>query len=336
MQEGKCPKKPLPEGQQKTPQILADSEGLNTINMDPKVGKKGIPLDTLAQLPTDDLKSLKKRARSKWYTTAISGRLLYLDSPLHKYYQSAFYCSHILKQEGKKVTAHYCNTRICHICNRIRTAKLMNGYVSQLQKLGSLQFVTLTVPNCSVTELDDTIDSLLKSFSNILRVIRERRKISINGIRKLEVTYNYVTNTYHPHIHVLVDGGSGEIIVTEWLKRYDTASEKAQDCRNADAKGLNEIFKYTTKIVTKSNKKIEIYIPALDSIMLALRGRRCFQPFGSIKKVEEDITGIESVEYDEIEAYDLIEWIWDECDWVADNRTLTGYISPDVEFEFIE
>ncbi len=304
--------------------------------MNSKIAKKGFPLDTLAQLPTDDLKSLKKRARSKWYTMAITSRLLYQNSPLHKYYQSAFYCSHILKQEGKKITAHYCNTRICHICNRIRTAKLMNGYISQLQKLGSLQFVTLTIPNCSVTELAETIDLILKSFSNIIRVIRERRKIRVSGIRKLEITYNYITNTYHPHIHVLVDSDVGDVIVTEWLKRFEKARVQAQDIRNADKNALNEIFKYSTKIVTKSKNRLEVFIPALDNIMISLRGRRCFQPFGSIKKIEEDVIGIESVEYEEIEPYDFIEWIWDECDWRAENKTLTGYISPDIEITYIE
>ncbi len=315
---------------------MADTRGLNDVIMDSKIGKKGLFLDTLAQLPTDDLKSLKKRARSKWYTTAITSRLLYQNSALHKYYQSAYYCSHILKQEGKKITARYCNTRICHICNRIRTAKLMNGYVSQLQKLEPLQFVTLTVPNCNVTELSQTIDSLLKSFSNIIRVLRERRKIPVNGIRKLEVTYNHRENTYHPHIHTLVDAQVGDLIVSEWLKRYDKASFKAQDIRNADKNALNEIFKYSTKIVTKGKNKLEVFIPALDNIMIALRGRRCFQPFGIIKKIEEDIDGIESVEYDEIEPYDLIEWIWDDCDWIYGNKTLTGYVSPDIELTFIE
>ena len=304
--------------------------------MTPKIGKKGVPLDTLGQLPTDDLKNLQKRARSKWYTTAISGRLLYLNSELHKYYQSAFYCSHILKQESKKITTKYCDTRICHVCNRIRTAKLMNGYVQQLLALGSLQFVTLTVPNCYDTELHNTVDSIIKSFSNIVRVIRERKKIPVNGIRKLEITYNYHSNTYHPHIHVLVDRNAGDLIVTEWLKRYPNAKRKAQDIRNADKGSLNEMFKYTTKIVTKSKGKIDVYIPALDRILISLKGRRCFQHFGKIKKVEEEITDLESVEYEDIPEYEFIEWVWDDCDWVNGSKTLTGYISPDIQFNFVE
>lgn len=304
--------------------------------MDSKIQKNRIFLDTLGQLPTDDLNNLKKRARSKWYTQAVTGRLLYLESPLHKYYQSAFYCAHILKQEGKKVTAHYCGTRVCHICNRIRTAKLIKGYINQLMDLGGLQFVTLTIPNCTEDELKDTVDSLLKSISNIVRVIRERKKIKINGIRKIEITYNSIVNTFHPHIHLLVDSNAGDLIVTEWLKRYPEAKIQAQDVRVADKNSLNEIFKYTTKIVSKSKGHINIFIPALDKILLSLKGRRCFQPFGIIKKIDEDDASLESVEYDDIQEYDYIEWIWSECDWINGNKTLTGYVSPDIDLNFIE
>jgi hypothetical protein len=210
---------------------------------------------------------------------------------------------------------------------------LINGYISQLEKLNPLQFVTLTVPNCNADDLKETISSLLKSFSNIIRVIRERKKIKISGIRKIEITYNYFLNNYHPHIHVLVDGGVGDLIVTEWLKRYDNASIKAQDVRNADKNSIKEIFKYSTKMITNGS----VYIPAIDNIMISLQGRRCFQPFGNIKKIDEDVSGIESIEYDEIEEYPLIETFkWKECDWVNGNKTLTGYVPPEKEISFIE
>jgi ribosomal protein S8 len=327
----------LPVRAQKNPSNLGGSRGVKMrLFMSSKIGKKDIPLDTLGQLPTDALKSLKKRARSKWYTTAIVGRLLFLNSPLHSYYQRAYYCSHILTQNGKKITTKYCDTRVCHICNRIRTAKLMNGYVSQLSKFEKLEFVTLTIPNCTEAELPVTIDLMLKNFSNIVRVLRERRKIDLSGIRKFEVTYNAVTNTYHPHIHALVDSGVGNIIVTEWLNRYVTAFDKAQDVVEADLSALNEIFKYTTKIVAgRSKNKIQVFIPALDVIMQSLKGRRCFQPFGKVKKVDENLDDLDAVEYD-IPEYDFLEWIWNDCDWVNSGKTLTGYVSPDIDFDFIE
>ncbi len=75
---------------------LKDTNSSNTT-------KKSASLDTLAQLPTAD-KTLYKKARAKYYTNAIVAPLLYLDSPLHKQYQRAYYCNHTIIQDGNKFT----------------------------------------------------------------------------------------------------------------------------------------------------------------------------------------------------------------------------------------
>ena len=305
-----------------------------------KVENKGSDtpfLDTLGYLPTNPeiLGSdvLRKRARSKWYTQAIVGRLLFLGSDLHKYYQRAFYCNSILIQEGKAIRSTYCDTRTCNICNRIRTANLMNGYLPQFEGR-HIEFVTLTLPNVEGKDLRFTIEWIIKESANMIRLFRERRGIEINGIRKIEVTYNAITDTYHPHIHLIVDK-CGQLIVDEWLKRNPTAVIKAQDCTPADQNSLNELFKYTTKIIGRKSGDLVVYVNALDRIMIALKNKRCFQPFGDIKKVSEEVNSeLQGQEYN-IPEYDFMIWKWDECDWVnSDRETLTGYISPDIEIVY--
>lgn len=299
-----------------------------------KPQKKHPPLDTLAQLPTTKGQNLLKRARSKWYTERISGGLLYLNSPLHKYYQRAYYCNHTLVQENTSIKSKYCNTRVCHICNRIRTAKMMNGYMKQLDGR-QLQFVTLTLPNVKAEELRYTCEYITKEASNIIRVFRERRKININGVRKLEVTYNNKTDTYHPHLHFVVDT-SGEELVKEWLKRVPTANKKGQDCQIATQGSLNELFKYTTKIIGHKKGEYIVYTRALDNIMLSLQKKRCFQPFGDVRKVSEEVEDELKVQVYDIQEYDFMEWVWEDCDWVNKHKsTLTGYISPDVDFCYV-
>jgi plasmid rolling circle replication initiator protein Rep len=179
--------------------------------------KKNTSLDTLGQLPTFLNKNLLKRARSKWYTERITAGLLYENSPLHKYYQRAYYCNHVLEQKGQEIKAHYCDTRICHICNRIRTAKMMNGYMDQLHNR-ELQFVTLTLPNVNAANLRYTCSLLTQEMAKIIRVFGEKKKVKINGIRKLEVTYNNIEDTFHPHLHLVVDK-AGDELVNAWLKR---------------------------------------------------------------------------------------------------------------------
>lgn len=296
--------------------------------------KKSSSFNTLAQLPTDHSKNLLKRARSKWYTERITAGLLYENSPLHKYYQRAYYCNHILEQENQEIKSKYCNTRICHICNRIRTAKMMNGYMLQL-KDRDLQFVTLTLPNVTGENLRHTCDRVTKECANIIRVFNERRGMKINGIRKIEVTINNLMNTFHPHLHLIVDKCGNEL-VDEWLKRIPEANRKAQDCKQADQDSLNELFKYTTKIIGHQKGEYIVYVKALDTIMQALQRKRCFQPFGDIRKVSEEVEDELQTQVYEIQPYDHMVWVWEDCDWVnKDRSTLTGYISPDVDFTYV-
>lgn len=214
---------------------------------------------------------------------------------------------------------------------------MINGYVSQFENLGSLEFTTLTVPNVKAHELKDSVDTLIKSASNITRVLRERKNLSVSGIRKIEVTYNSIKDDYHPHLHILNDSNVGDIIIDEWLKRHPNANRIAQLSKPADKSSLNEIFKYTTKIVSRKKGSTLIYIPALDVIMQSLAGRRTFQPFGKIRRVEEDIEELQSEEYKNLPDYDLIEWVWSDNDWINNyGENLTGYKPPTGDIDFIE
>ena len=89
-------------------------------------------LDTLAQLRTETPSkppvTLVKRAKAKFLTNGLSFPLIDLNSPLKKSYWLTWHCTSVLLQEGQKITSRYCNNRWCIVCNRIRTAKLINGY----------------------------------------------------------------------------------------------------------------------------------------------------------------------------------------------------------------
>ena len=320
-------------------------------------------LDNLAQLPTITKETLSKRARSKFYTQNIVSPLLYIESPLHKNYERAFHCGAVIKQKGKKVISQYCNSRICHVCNRIRTAKMMAGYIEPLRELGNLYFTTLTIKNVKAENLRDTIEKMLKDMSNLIRVLREKRKINISGIRKIEITYNAKFDTYHPHFHILHNMDVGDIIIDEWVKRNPTAKKQGWDWKEKkmvdlqvskpitkkdedDKKFLNEIFKYATKFVVKDSKDrniMNVYVPALDNILRALHTKRSVQTFGVIRKLkineEEDHQELLSQEIIDIEEETYKEWQWASIDniydWLDSNgKRLTNYKPPDLEFKY--
>jgi hypothetical protein len=293
-------------------------------------------LDTSAQLRTNPskngLNSLKKRAFAKHQTNEVIFPLIDLDSTLNKAYWRTFHCTNVLLQSGKTITGKYCNNRWCIVCNRIRTAKLIEGYLPVIkEQLRKPMFVTLTVPNVPAEDLRKTIGSLIGTVRTITDLFRKRRNFRLRGLRKVECTYNARGNDYHPHLHLLVDGyQASQELVNAWLNHYPDADKRGQDIRPADDNSLIELFKYSTKLTTgDEKKKKKIVAPeALDIIFKALRGKRVFQPIG-LKKiaVTEDIDELQAQTIEDLKtAVDV--WIWEHelKDWLnSSGEFLTEY-----------
>jgi len=287
-----------------------------------------------------DKKVLLKRARAKYFSKGVIFYLVDLESDLKKSYWNSYYCAETLVQSGNKITAKYCKTRWCLVCNRIRTATTILKYSDEIESWGNDKyFVTLTIPNVRAEILSDTVNRMLKNFSIIIRALRERRKIDIVGIRKIEVTYNPFRDDYHPHFHCVIKGiEAAEELRKEWILRYPDAKEWCQDIRDCTENESKELFKYFTKVISSAsaNKTADkapieyrrkIYIQALDNIFNSFIGKRTFQSFGfKAKVITKDIS--ESIKVDEL--CDKIQyWDWESelNDWVnPDTRELlTGY-----------
>lgn len=304
----------------------------------PDLGKR---LDTLAQLGTNGKIKLKKRAKAKYFTDKLVVKLAAIEgSNLTQSYWNTFHCNRSLSASDGRVSANYCNARWCLVCNRIRIAKMINGYVTPLSQLKDAWFVTLTVPNCLGGNLRAVIDEMNHIFKSIMEAMKKRKQreaksYQIKGIRKLECTYNAVTESYHPHFHLLIEGEEcARDIISEWLKRNSKCSEKAQDMRKADERCRIELFKYFAKIVTKTKDgNYGVYVSSLDVIFTAMRGLRVFQPIG-IKKVSEDVDQIISEQINDIPDS---HYEWCETDWfdVFTGESLTGYEADDAMRDLI-
>lgn len=206
------------------------------------------------------------------------------------------------------------------------------GYSLPLSQLEEKRFVTLTVPNIDGNSLLDTIDMMQLTLKAIQETFR-KRKTSIVGLRKLEVTYNPLRNDYHPHFHVVmsngkIDGnstyGNSETLIDEWLLRYPGTNRKGQNVKIADNGSAMELFKYFTKIVTKN----KLYVSALDTIFKAMYRKRIFQPMGLKKTISEDVDEIQAIIYNDlVPAEATWNWIDEAADWIDQDtgETLTGY-----------
>jgi len=271
---------------------------------------------------------LQKRARSKYVTRAVVKRLTEVEgSPLRKNYWDTWHCANVVYQEGKKLKANYCNNRWCIVCNRIRTAKLIHGYLPQLVKLQDPYFVTLTIPNVGSQDLEIVIRKMYLEIKKIQTLFRNRRAIKLTGIRKMECTYNEKRNDFHPHYHFVIEGKQVAVsLIEEWLNRFPGSKFEAQDMRRANEGTALELFKYFTKLLSKDRT---VNGKALDTIFRAMRGKRVFQAMGLKKEVAEDIEGIQTEIYEGIEEVEERFWKWSQSagDWVdpGTGETLTRY-----------
>ena len=325
------------------------------------VSKKESSLDTLAQLATlgkepneyvgfdltrgtqkNDKKTLKKRARRKYLSTGLSLRLVDAEkqnpnSSLKKSYWNSYHCcGEMAVMKSGKVTSSYCKNRWCLVCNSIRTAQLIIKYKPILDTWEDKVMVTLTKgPRCKGAELKGVIEEMQKTFIQIRKIFNKRHERSNGdrfvGLRKLECTYDPKTNTYHPHFHLIMECPFiAHDFLEFWLKKNPKANRKAQDIRPADDNSITEVFKYFTKVITKSKEgESTIYADAMDVIFNAIKRKRTFQNFGfKVGKVdftEEEISEVMD------ELLDVCEWNQDATDWVSTEtgEMLSGYIAGD-------
>ena len=296
--------------------------------------------NTSAQLCTDPQtkspQTLTRRAKAKFITNGLILPLIDLDSPLQKSYWRTWHCTNVLLQEGQKITSQYCNNRWCIVCNRIRTAKMIEKYYPVIKaEMPNLYFVSLTIVSVPGDKLKDSIEDMIQTFQRIKNKMRMRDQVNIKGIRKLEVTYNPTRHDFHPHLHFLIEGKTqAEQLRKEWLLRYPTSNPAGQDVVKADDGSIIELLKYTAKLVHKDDYRklddgrieVKIQVKALDTIFTALRNKRTYQGFGIRLKLNEDVSELDSEVYEDILS-DIDVWTWDQdnSDWISTyGEILTG------------
>lgn len=283
----------------------------------------------------DNLKQkLINRARSKYVTGLVAVPLSKLVSPLQKQYKASEKCAGSLTETPGKLTSLYCGSRWCLVCSRIRTAKMIAGYLPAIEAMPEKYFLTLSRPNVKKSKLEAERKYYILTAQLVVRYLREKLKLKFSFIRKLECTYNEESDTYHPHFHLIIDSEiAAQAYLTNWLERNPTAKlEKGNQLQKADNNSVAELFKYFTKVVSKSKSgnaaDYRIHLSALDTMFVALRGARTFQAGGLIKTISEDITPTNALESG---RFNVDFWQWNGSDWLSREtaQALTGYIPSD-------
>lgn len=229
----------------------------------------------------------------------------------------------------KLFKSNFCKVRLCPMCASRRSKKIF-GQVSKvmdhLEKNYNFRylFLTLTVKNCYEEEFKETLDNMTKAFNKMNR--RKVFKEVIKGyFRALEVTYNKIDNSYHPHFHIILavepnyfndrkqylsqrDWGNlwASCLGTDYIPRVDIRAVKKNN-----KKEVAEVAKYTVKsgdFLIRENGEIneEITDRVVKTLDLGLHRKRLVA-FGFIFKEIHNKLNLDDPEDGRLEDSDIEE-----------------------------
>ena len=266
------------------------------------------------------------------------------EQELEKSYWNTYYCQQNIVTADGRLYGKYCKNRFCTLCCSIRKAEMINKYYPVMKEWEEPYFLTLTVKSCNAFNLPTYIKKFTQGIQKITEKHRKRyqrgqgRKLA--GVRSLECNFNPKIKKYNPHFHIITkDKYTAEVLLAEWLQLWTPkyTNRRAQDIRKVTdlENGLIEIIKYGSKIFTEPDLKnrqketntAQIYIKALDTILIAMKGKRIFDRFGFNLPKQ---TKKQKFSAKLLSSYQEWEYNPKTSDWenVANGECLSGYKVP--------
>jgi plasmid rolling circle replication initiator protein Rep len=202
-----------------------------------------------------------------------------------------------LKEDNsiKLKRASFCKVRSCPVCGWRRSKMWQARMFEALPSFSDFRWLllTLTVKNCEITELKETIKKMQQSFVKM----RKRKAFSnvvVGYIKALEVTRSE-DGKAHPHFHIMLlvrpsyFSGQGYITKQSWAAEWQSVLnvdyEPVCDIRaitDKKGKGIGGAVLEVLKYETKSADLVK-HPDFLQQLALQLKGTRAIELGGLIK-----------------------------------------------------
>ena len=225
-------------------------------------------------------------------------------------YERLEQCSTYLEFRREKTSGKYklintnlCRVRLCPLCAYKRSLAVYHNtadiikYINEKYSRSKYLFLTLTIKNVSGSELSNAIDTLTRAWQNMSKQKRIKN-IVLGTVRSIEITYNKRTNTYHPHLHVLIHttadvyAGRNYISQAEFSDRWRSAAgidyQPVVDVRRLrynSGREVAEIAKYSVKPL-EWDKCAESVIITLDDV---LHKRHLLSLSGTMREAKREL-----------------------------------------------
>lgn len=156
-------------------------------------------------------------------------------------------------EQRYRLRGSYCHSRHCEPCCKAKANLLAANLRDRLntRKDKSFRFVTLTLLH-SITPLNEQIARLYSCWRR-LRQTPLWKKSQQGGAAMLEVKWNPKSRKWHPHLHIVAEGGylNSRELSQAWLKI--TGDSMIVDIRRLDK--TKDVAFYVAKYVTKGTNR---------------------------------------------------------------------------------
>lgn len=173
-----------------------------------------IPPSDCTELPLSEVSDKDTIWDTQRYRTEQVSDIYGHNAEFERYYERMSDCSTFLaygfNDDGLKLKqANFCRVRHCPVCQWRRSllwkANMYVAYDKIKEKYPTHRwlFLTLTVKNCDITDLRETLDHMNKSWHRLVKRVKFLRGVE-GWIRTTEVTKREKDGTAHPHFHIML------------------------------------------------------------------------------------------------------------------------------------
>lgn len=181
--------------------------------------------------------------------------------------------------------AGYCRDRLCPTCMRRRAWKVRVRLIGLVGSMNSPRFLTLTER--------DNADPLTTRMDRITAAVRKLRHTKgwkrhvKGGVMVWETTRNEKNGTWHPHVHLIIDGDywAHAEILAEWKKALGgDGAARIEACHDR-----NRSARYLSKYLAKDAEVASWKFTTICEFATAMHRRRLVATFGSMHKLNVDL-----------------------------------------------
>lgn len=194
---------------------------------------------------------------------------------------SAYFVRHRVTGEIR-VASSRCKLRWCPLCIRTKRFILVTTIVPWLKKAIKPKFVTLTLKH-SNAPLEHQIRSLYDYSRNLRRRPWFKRRCK-GGIWFFQLTQNKDDGTWHPHLHLLIEGRY--IPQSEFSDVWLDVTGNSKIVHIEAVKDLKKAAEYVARYATAPCRLSDYSLEDAETIFNALHGLRICGTFGTGRQIK--------------------------------------------------